>query len=117
MTIRKISSSTKVKCRRIGTPINRMDPTEPGLAARCVLRSSAKYPSGPNLAQLYWRGRFRHDVIYRLVIRKDTPLFDQAFFHYGAPRGGYLPFVCGQQLPVDANGAARCTKHRNDVPV
>src|ERR1022692_3708466 len=45
MTTRKISRRTKVKCKRIGTPIRRMDPTEPGLAARGVLRASAKQTS------------------------------------------------------------------------
>src|SRR5271166_3559120 len=39
---RKISSRTNVKCRRMGTPISRIEPTEPGLTAWGVVRSSAK---------------------------------------------------------------------------
>jgi hypothetical protein len=48
----------------MGTPINLIDPTEPGLIARSVLGPSAKCPSGPNLAHLpsykgYWSKAYR----------------------------------------------------------
>src|SRR5579863_1721758 len=65
MTTRKINSRTKVKCRRIGTPINRMDPTEPGLAARGVLRASAKQTSQTIVTQAAADGRRQHAVSSR----------------------------------------------------
>ena len=51
MTTRQMSSSTKVKWSRMGTPITRTDPTDPELAALGVLPSCAKYSSALILTQ------------------------------------------------------------------
>lgn len=92
MTTKQMSSRTKVKCSRTGTPSKRTDPTDPELAALGVLPSCAKSTSAMILTQGFgfrgllgrWFCGFRQNLVNRLVVGQRSgfsPLSDR-IAHY-----------------------------------